>query len=114
MSGFYHQLTLDHLIPGKERKRLKIEEAKKVIKEFRESCPDARQALTEHGNPNNVTVWHDWLTDTIKFSRNYPEILFDLFLKGPGEGVYVVNGKYQNYNLVPERFIYSKLKELGE
>jgi len=96
--------------------RFKLKARADLISEFRASCDYAEGALGDDGTPADSYKWYDHEEDLKRFSKKYPEELFELYGEGEEAGdlwfLYVKNGKSQRCmgKVVFDPFDESKLK----
>lgn len=64
----------------------------KLVSDLRESCEEARYALTKDGTTNEETSWYEHEDDLKLFSKKYPSIVFEL--NGTGEETFDIWTKY--------------------
>lgn len=75
------------------------EENKVLIQVLRNENPEAEDAFDENGRAEDCVKWYNHRTDMCNFSKNHPEVLFELDGEGEeGEDLwkeYYKEGKYQ-------------------
>lgn len=68
-----------------------------IIAEFRGECDYAEHCLTETGSTNEPGKWYNHDEDIRKFSKKYPDVLFEMRGEGEEAGdlwvLYAQNGK---------------------
>lgn len=78
--------------------KLKVLEGdRSLIALLRQECEDAEYALDDYGQTEDDTKWYDHHDDMLKFSKVFPEALFELYGEGEEQGdvwkKYYQNGK---------------------
>lgn len=82
--------------------RLKVNhpDAEDIIADLRDNNEDAHKALQDNGDTQEPTKWYEWIRDIKKFSKKYPDVLFEMFREGESGGddqciYYIQNDRMQ-------------------
>lgn len=115
--GYYtdHNLTVYELIDGK---LVEMDDPTEIIAKLRDTCENAKYSLNDDGIYKQETKWYDSREDMIKFSKLYPDKVFQLH--GVGEesedmwDEYYKDGKFQDCGAIIKfpSFDINKLIEL--
>lgn len=89
-----------------------------IISEFRKDSEEAKYLLNDNGKTECTGNGHDIENDLVKFSKKYPDIIFELLAKwdsgfgDPPTKYYIMNGKKQiaKTKVIFEDFDINKLK----
>jgi len=79
--GYYTRYSLEVEGPNPESKY------GHVIRRLRNDCEEAEYALDENGDPSgDESKWYDHNNDLVKFSKQYPNLVFHLYGEGEEAG----------------------------